>query len=136
MSALRIISLVLVASSAVAAAGDFDGAVPLTCKVEQAHDCLPTKAACAPVKRESKIDPVFGIDFAKKEVRSPWRTAVLPVQHTTTKPEKIVLQGVDPDGTVAWSALVDRKTGALTVSIADRTGSYVAFGQCTVAVAK
>jgi hypothetical protein len=135
MRALRLISIVLGTSLAtVAAAGDFDGAVPLSCKVDQAEDCLPAKA-CVPVTRESKIEPIFGLDFAKKEIHSPYRTAILPVQYTTTKKDSIVLQGVDPDGMLAWTALVDRKTGALTVTIGDSKGAYVAFGQCKVAAA-
>jgi hypothetical protein len=131
MHALRFVSIVLAISFAtVAAAGDFDGAVPLSCRVDQAHDCLPENKSCSPVKQASKIEPVFGLDFAKKEVRSPYRNSILPVQTTTTKTDSIVLQGVDPDGVIAWSALVDRKTGALTVTIADSKGSYVAFGHC------
>ena len=45
-----------------------------------------------------------------------------------------MLQGADL--TNAWSALIDRKTGALTVALADRLGAYVVFGQCKVAEAK
>jgi hypothetical protein len=132
MRVFQSISIVLALSCAtVAAAGDFDGAVPLTCTVEQAHDCLPTKNTCTRVKQESSIAPIFGLDFTKKEVRSPYRTAILPVQTTTTNKDSIVLQGAE--SLLAWSALVDKKTGALTVSIADSKGSYVAFGQCKVA---
>jgi len=30
----------------------------------------------------------------------------------------------------AWSAVVNRQTGKVTVTIADRVGAYVIFGQC------
>ena len=133
MRMLRSVSIVLAASWAtVAAAGDFDGALPLTCTIVKAHDCLPEMEVCARPKQETSIAPIFGIDFAKKEVRSPFRTKILAVNNTAMKKDSLVLQGVDPDGTVAWSALVDRKTGALTVAIGDSKGSYVAFGQCKV----
>jgi hypothetical protein len=135
MRALHSVSIVLGMSLATAAAaGDFDGAVPLSCTVVKGHDCLPTKAACGPLKPETDIAPVYGIDFAKKEVRSPFRRALLPVNHSTTNKDSLVLQGADLQ--FAWSALIDRKTGALTVSVADSQGAYVAFGQCKVAKAQ
>ena len=135
MRALQPVSIVLALSLAtVAAAGDFDGTVPLTCKAEKGHDCLPTEATCKILKPETNIEPVYGVDFAKKEIRSPFRTALLKAQNTSTNKDSIVLQGADL--TNAWSALIDRNTGALTVALADRLGAYVVFGQCKVAAAK
>jgi hypothetical protein len=129
MRVLQPISLVLAMSFAtVAAAQTFDGTVPLVCTVTQAHDCLPTATSCNRLKPESDIAPVFGIDFAKKEVRSPYRTALLKVVNTTTNEKSLVLQGADL--LMAWSATVNKATGALTVSVADAKGAYVAFGQC------
>jgi hypothetical protein len=84
-----------------------------------------------PAGRKGVRPFAFRIDFAKKEVRSPFRTAVLKVAHTTTNSESLVLQGADL--LFAWSAVINKTTGALTVSIADRKGAYVVFGQCKVA---
>ena len=135
MRAHRSASIILMLSFAgAAAASDFDGSAPLVCTAEQAHDCLPTGKTCSHPKAETDIAPVFGIDFAKKEVRSPYRTDLLQVLHTTTNTDSLVLQGADK--LFAWSALIDKKTGALTVSIADSKGAYVAFGHCKVAAAK
>lgn len=135
MRALRSVSIVLGMSLAtVAAAEEFDGSVPLVCTAEKAHDCLPAENECSRMKPETDIEPVFEINFAKKEIRSPFRTAILPVLHTNTNQDSLVLQGAQL--LIAWSALIDRKTGALTVSIADSKGAYVAFGQCKVAQAK
>ena len=48
MRAAQSVSIVMALSiAAVAAAGDFDGTVPLTCTVEKGHDCLPAEAACS-----------------------------------------------------------------------------------------
>jgi len=129
------ISIVLSMSLATAAAAaEFDGSVPLVCTVTQASNCLP-KAACTPVKAESSITPVYTLDFAAKTIHSPFRTKnPLKVQHQTTNSDSVVLQGTDL--LFAWSAMVDKKTGALTVSIADSTGAYVAFGQCKAVAAK
>jgi hypothetical protein len=120
-----------VSVATVAAAGDFDGTLPLTCTVKQGFDCLPTKTSCEPVKAEKNISPVVGIDFAKKQVRSPYKNAPLTVLHTTTNKDSLVLQGADL--LVGWTTFVDRKTGALTISLADSEGAYVYFGMCKVA---
>jgi hypothetical protein len=120
--------------SITAAAGDFDGSLPLSCTAEKGHDCLPTEKSCGPLKPETDIAPVYSIDFAKKEVRSPFRSALLKVQHSTTNKDSLVLQGTEL--TAAWSAFIDRKTGALTVALADSQGAYIVFGQCKVATAK
>ncbi len=135
MRAGQFVSIVLTTSMAtVATAADFDGSVPLTCTVEKGHDCLPTQTACGPLKSETDIAPVYHIDFAKKEVRSPFRASLLKVQNATTNKDSLVLQGAELTG--AWSAFIDHKTGALTVALVDSQGAYVAFGQCKVTEAK
>jgi hypothetical protein len=135
MRAAQSVSMVLALSvAAVAAAGDFDGSVPLTCTADKGHDCLPTEAACTRLKPETNIEPIYSIDFAKKEVRSPFRANLLKVVHSTTNNDSIVLQGAE--ATAAWSALIDRKTGAFTVALGDSKGAYVVFGQCKVTGAK
>jgi hypothetical protein len=135
MQMLRTVSAVLSVSFAtVAAAGDFDGALPLTCAVQYSHDCLPTKASCEATVPKNTNASIMGIDFAKKKIRSPYRKELLPVKNATTNPDSLVLQGSDQF--IAWSGLVDRKTGALTVALADREGAYVYFGTCKVAEKK
>lgn len=135
MRVVQSVSIVMALSIAgVAAAGDFDGTVPLTCTAEKGHDCLPTEAACSRLKPETDIAPVYSIDFARKEIRSPFRTALLKVSNSTTNKDSLVLQGAEL--TAAWSALIDRKSGALTVALADSQGSYVVFGQCKATAAK
>jgi hypothetical protein len=132
MSTFRIVSAILSISFATAAAaGDFDGVLPLTCSVQQSHDCLPTKASCESTVPKNTATSIVGIDFAKKQIRSPYRKELLPVKNTTQNSDSLVLQG--GDDYIAWSGLVDRKTGALTISLADREGAYVYFGTCKVA---
>jgi hypothetical protein len=129
------ISAVLaLALAAAASATAFDGSKPLVCTAERGHDCLPSESQCSPLERETQIEPVFKIDFAGKTVHSPYRTALLKVSTLTDNTESLVLQGADL--LFAWSALINKTTGALTVSIADRKGAYVVFGQCKVAAKK
>lgn len=131
MKVLRETVLVMgLAFSAIAGAVDFDGSVPLTCTGLAGFDCDPAKG-CGKLKPESKVTPEMTIDLANKTIKTPYRTALLPIQNHVLNDEQLELQGTDLK--FAWSAIVNRKTGKLTVTIADRVGAYVIFGQCKVA---
>ena len=125
--------LVLLAVSATtcAVAQEFDGSVPLSCKVLGGFDCLPGQPSCGPIKPESKVEPVYKVNLASKEVDSPFRTAVLKIASTTSNKESLLLQGTDVAS--AWSAIIKKTSGELTITVADRKGAYVAFGQCQAA---
>lgn len=116
-----------------ALAGPFDGSEPLECLADNGYDCLPAKDNCGPLQPVTKKEPIFHIDFANKRVRSPFRTQLLTVSHTTVNPEALVIQGADQ--LFAWSALIHKKTGVIKIAVADREGAYVVFGKCK-AVAK
>lgn len=117
--------------SLAAGAAELDGTVPLTCTATAGHDCDPAKAQCEKLTPKSKGPIEMRIDFANKTVKTPYRTAELPIQHSASNDEQLIMQGTDLK--FAWSAIVNRKTGALTLSVADRVGSYVIFGKCRVA---
>ncbi|HKQ82924.1 MAG TPA: hypothetical protein VJS42_12095 [Steroidobacteraceae bacterium] len=132
MRTTRLVSFTLaLLASGVTLAQSFDGSVPLECTAQSGHDCLPQAKGCTPLQPESSKPPVLGIDFARKQVRSPFRTTVLNVQHTTQNAESLVLQGADL--LFAWSTVINKTTGALTLTIADRKGAYIVFGQCKTA---
>lgn len=130
-SAAAMLTFVL---SAASSSSLFDGSRPLLCRADLGHDCLPNAHECRTIQPQPDKPAFFHIDFAKKEVRSPFRTTILTVTHTTDNSESLVLQGADL--LLAWSALINKSTGALTVSIADREGSYIVFARCKDAAAK
>jgi hypothetical protein len=132
MSARFLPGFIALAWSVAATADVIDGTAPLECEARKGHDCMPDKAGCSPLKSESKTQPVLRIDFAKREVRSPFRTELLNVTHSTATKESLILQGGEERG-FAWSAVIKKKDGAFTVSIADREGAYVVFGTCKIA---
>jgi hypothetical protein len=132
MRVLRPVLIMLaLALSTAAIAEDFDGSKPLQCTANKGHDCLPDKNQCSRLKPEGDKPPVFGIDFANKQVRSPFRTELLTVLYTTINKDSLVLQGADLQN--AWSLLINQTTGVMRAAIADRKGAYVVFGQCKVA---
>lgn len=121
------------AFAALARAADIDGTVPLTCTPSAAFDCSPEKA-CGKLKPQSDPPPggwKVDIDFANKIIKTPYhQTNLLPVQNTASNDDQLIMQGAaDKFG---WSAVVLRKTGKLTITVADLKGAYVIFGQCKV----
>ena len=134
MSVIRpLLILLAVSATSCAIAQELDGSAPLSCKVSGAFDCLPGQSSCAKLVPESKIDPVYTVNVAGKEVHSPFRTSLLTIAHSTTNKESLVLQGADSAS--AWSAMIKKANGEMTITVADRKGAYVAFGQCAVAKA-
>ena len=117
------------AFSAAAVAADIDGTSPLKCTGLEGYSCESGKA-CSKVKPESNTPPVVTIDPANKTVKTPYRTDLLPIANSAVNNEQVQLQGTSEK--FAWSTVINRKTGKLTVTIADRTGAYVIFGQCKV----
>jgi hypothetical protein len=103
------------ALSTAAAAVDLDDSKPLMCTGLKGHDCTPA----------------IRIDVAGKTIKMPYRTKLLSIQNTVVNDEQLELQGTALK--FAWSAVVNRGSGKMTVTIADREGAYVIFGQCRVA---
>lgn len=129
------ISVALLVSSSVAGAAEpIDGSQPLACAVANGHDCLPAQSECKLLTPEKYKTPVVDVDFARKQVRSPFRTALLTVTHTNVTSESLVLQGADL--LFAWTALIKKKSGDITIAITDREGAYVIFGNCRATAAK
>jgi hypothetical protein len=126
-NASRLVLGLGLAVSAVAGAADFDGTTPLKCTGVEGYTCEPGKA-CSKVKPESNTPPVVTIDPANKTVKSPYRTDLLPIANSAVNNEQLQLQGTSEK--FAWSTIINRKTGKLTLTIADRMGAYVIFGQC------
>jgi hypothetical protein len=124
-----IFGLSVIVSAAAAGAADFDGSTALSCTGVSGYSCDPDKA-CSKVKPESKTAPVVLIDPPNKTVKTPYRTDLLSIANSATNNEQLQFQGTSAK--FAWSAIVNRSTGKLTITIADRVGAYVIFGQCKV----
>jgi hypothetical protein len=116
--------------SGVAGAADLDGSTALSCTGVSGYSCDPAKA-CSKVKPEGDKAPVVLIDPANKTVKTPYRTDRLPIANSATNNEQLQYQGTSEK--FAWSAIVNRSTGKVTITIADRVGAYVIFGQCKAA---
>ncbi len=113
-------------------AADFNGRAPLTCTPAAAYSCEPRKA-CSKVKPESDPPRAMTIDARARTVRAPYRTELLTIANSALNDEQLQLQGTAEK--FAWSAIVQRRTGKVTITIADRLGAYVIFGECQITAA-
>ena len=124
----------MLAATTAMAAEDYDGSKAMTCPAIEGHDCLPNQAACKPLKPEAGKALELKIDVANKVVQTPFRTDKLPIASVGKNAKSLILQGTSLE--MVWAATVHRTTGRLTLTIADREGAYVIFGQCKLADAK
>lgn len=126
MKRLCLLSLGLLSASVGAA--ELDGSVPIVCVALQGRDCLPTQENCKPLERKSDRELKLRIDVANKTIKSPFRTSLLPIQSVSNNTASLVLQGASLE--FVWNATINRATERLTITVADREGAYVIFGQC------
>jgi hypothetical protein len=136
MNKFCVLSITLLLATTARAAEDFNGSRPMDCKPLQTHDCLPTAKVCTPLKPQAgtlENEPMH-IDVARMSAQIPFRNDALPIASFGFNTESLVMQGSDVE--VVWSATIHRTTGKLTITIADREGAYVIFGQCAVAGGK
>jgi hypothetical protein len=136
MNKFCVLSIALLLATTARAAEDFNGSRPMDCKPLQTHDCLPTAKVCTPLKPQAgtlENEPMH-IDVARMSAQIPFRNDALPIASFGFNTESLVMQGSDVE--VVWSATIHRTTGKLTITIADREGAYVIFGQCAVAGGK
>jgi hypothetical protein len=116
--------------SAVASAADFDGSAPFNCTGQAGYTCEPGKG-CSKIKQQSEATGgMIAVDPGKKTVKTSYRTDVLPIANSVVNNEQLQLQGTSEK--FAWSAVINRKTRKVTITVADRVGAYVIFGQCKV----
>jgi hypothetical protein len=119
--------------SAVVVGADFDGTQSLTCTPKLTQDCKPDKGCSKFVRDPSEKNKPYAIqiDFANKTVSTPYRTIPLPIQNSATNDEQLIIQGTDMK--YAWTGIINRTTGAATITVAARVGAFVSFAQCKVA---
>ena len=110
------------------AAEPFDGSQPMECKPTSGFDCLPGQLECKQLHAPDGKDLTMLIDIHAKSLKTPYKKDPLPIGSISFNTASLVLQGTSLE--FAWSATVHRTTGKLKLSVVDREGAYVVFGQC------
>lgn len=134
MKTLCALAVAAFSSTTVLAAEDFNGSRPMNCQPTAGHDCLPTEKACKPLAPEPGKNLNVHIDVENMSIKTPYRNATQPIQSFSFNAKSLILQGTSLE--IVWAATIHRETGRLTMTIADREGAYVVFGQCKLAQGK
>lgn len=106
----------------------YDGTKPLLCASIEAIVC-ESGEPCEKGLPENIGAPQFlRIDFSKKEIVGPKRTTEIRLMEKND--EQILLQGHELN--MGWALALDRATGKMTVTLANRESAFVIFGACTL----
>jgi hypothetical protein len=110
-----------------APASDFDGTKVLICASVQAFDCAAGEECAKGLPEEIGAPAFMRIDVPNKAVIGPKRTS--PILLADKSETQLVLQGVEFG--YGWVIALDRETGRMTATLANRENVLVLFGACT-----
>jgi hypothetical protein len=118
-------ALALVAAPVLAA--DFDGSKPLVCATVSVADCERGSDCAVDLPEQFGAPTFMRVDFSKKTVTTPRVTTAILLQDKSES--QLLLQG--REGSLGWTLVLHPDSGHMTVSLTDRSGVYVLFGNCT-----
>ena len=125
LSCMAALALITAASEAFAA--DFDGSKPLICATVDAHACDPGETCLRGLPEFVGMPQFMRMDFAGQTISGPKRTT--PIRFIDKGPDQLLLQGTELG--YAWTIVIDKEDGSMTVSLLNRDEAYVVFGNCT-----
>jgi hypothetical protein len=119
----------LLAIGSEAGAADFDGSKPLICATVDAHACDPGETCLRGLPDFVGMPQFMRIDFAGQTIAGPKRTA--QIRFVDKGADQLLLQGTELG--YAWTIVIDKTDGSMTVSLLNREEAYIVFGNCTAA---
>ena len=113
---------------------------PMICAVTQAvvcqkgEDCQSGSTTASEMPVLLRINPGKNEIVSKKE-NGEKRTSTIKQTTTDDEGRFVIYQGVEPGG--AWSTVVDKTTGSMTISIAaGENDAFIIYGTCSVSLLK
>jgi hypothetical protein len=122
-------ALALLATGSQAGAADFDGSKPLICATVDAHACDPGETCLRGLPDFVGMPQFMRIDFAGQTIAGPKRTT--QIRFIDKGADQLLLQGTELG--YAWTIVIDKTDGSMTVSLLNREEAYIVFGNCTAA---
>jgi len=102
------------------------------CTAMDVRTCAPDEDCARTSAWALNVPPFIEVDLARRELRTTRASGEnrsTPIKHVESDEGFHYVQGVE--GGRAFSMVVNRKTGRLTVSVARADLSVTVFGQCT-----
>jgi len=114
-------------------AKDFDGSKALTCATIEAIECVPGGECYKGWAHEINLPQFVTVDFAKKSITgqrpNDGSRLAAKIKSVSTKSSNLMLQGVQNDR--AWSIVIAKNNGFMSVSVSAEDSAFVVFGACT-----
>lgn len=131
IAAKALLAGIMIATSQMSVADDLDGSELLLCAAQQAQNCT-RDGTCVFSSPEAVAMPTFiEVEFKQDQISDT--TDVKGERKTTIDHKKItdteiVLQGYQG---YAWSMVISRASGWMTLNMSDADEGFVLFGSCT-----
>ncbi len=128
---MAFLAALALALSQAAVADNFDGSKELLCAVNHAQACTPDGTCEFATADAIGLPPFIEIEFDEKQISDTVdgdgeRTTTIERQKLTDT--QLVLQG---EQRLAWSIVISRETGKMTVAASGNGEGFVLFGACT-----
>ena len=121
----------MIATSQMSVADDLDGSGLLLCAAQHAQNCT-RDGACVLSSPEAVAIPTFiEIEFEQDQISDTTDVEgerKTTIDHKKITDNEIILQGYEG---YAWSMVVSRQSGWMTLNMSDADEGFVVFGSCT-----
>ena len=120
-------SAALLCAATAASGADFDGSKRLICATVDAHACDPGETCLRGLPDDIGVPRFMRIDFAEKTIAGPKRTT--QIRYLDNSADQILMQGTELG--YAWTVVIDKADGTLSMTLLNRDDAYTVFGYCT-----
>ena len=127
---MAFLAALALALSQAAVADNFDGSKELLCAINHAQACTPDGTCEFATADAIGFPPFIEIEFDEKQISDTIdgdgeRTT--PIDRQKLTDNELVLQG---EQRLAWSIVISRETGKMTVAASGNGEGFVLFGAC------
>ena len=113
-----------------AAAGKYDGSVPLLCVPTVVSEC-GVESECKRVSAEGvNLPPFFKVDLKAQKVHSEETGRASPVRSIERLDGNMVIQGAQAGR--GWTMTSSEETGKMSAAISSGGEGWIMFGACTL----
>jgi hypothetical protein len=113
-----------------AAAGKYDGSVPLLCVPLSITECGAEGECQKGTPQSVNLPQFFRVDFKTMTLRAVEENRESAIKNVDRVNGNMILQGVQ--GQLGWTMLISEDIGQMSATIAGAGEGYLIFGTCTL----
>jgi hypothetical protein len=113
-----------------AAAGRYDGSVPLLCVPLAVTECGAEGECQKGTPRSVNLPQFFRVDFKTMTIRAVEENRESAIKTVERVHGNLILQGVQ--GQLGWTLIISEDVGQMSATIAGAGEGYIIFGTCTL----